>query len=72
MTVLERIERQAVTLTDEQLARELYCAEQCVLRTTRTRRQLALLRMRCLSREMERRRGDERTTLTLVQATKER
>jgi hypothetical protein len=45
----------ASRLTDEQLRCELDCARQCALLATRTRREAALLRARCLRLELERR-----------------
>jgi hypothetical protein len=42
-------------LSDEQLRCELDCARQCALLATRTRREAALLRARCLRLELERR-----------------
>ena len=45
----------ASKLTDEQLRCELECARQCALLATRTRREAALLRARCLRLELERR-----------------
>jgi len=45
----------ASKLSDEQLACELQCVQQCALLATRTRREAALLRARCLRLELERR-----------------
>jgi len=53
---LERcLHETASKLTDEQLRCELACARQCALLATRTRREAALLRARCLRLELERR-----------------
>ena len=45
----------ASKLSDEQLVCELQCVQQCALLATRTRREAALLRARCLRLELERR-----------------
>jgi hypothetical protein len=45
----------AARLPDEQLVCEIECAERCALLATRTRREAALLRARCLRLELERR-----------------
>jgi hypothetical protein len=45
----------ASKLPNEQLVCELQCAEKCALLATRTRREAALLRARCLRLELERR-----------------
>jgi hypothetical protein len=56
MTPFERsICQAAQELSAEQLRCELDCARRCALESTRTRRDLALLRLRCLRLEMERR-----------------
>ena len=54
----------ASKLSDEKLVCELQCAEQCALLTTRTRREAALLRARCLRLELERRSLKESVALT--------
>jgi hypothetical protein len=51
----DRIARAAAALSDEELLCELQCAEKCVLRATRTPREMAVRRLRCLARERERR-----------------
>jgi hypothetical protein len=56
MTPFERsICRAAHGLSEEQLRCELDCARRCALESTRTRRELALLRARCLRLELARR-----------------
>ena len=45
----------AARLPDDRLVCELQCAEKCALLATRTRREAALLRARCLRLELERR-----------------
>ena len=53
---LERCLHESVSrLSDDQLKCELDCAKQCALLATRTRREAALLRARCLRLELERR-----------------
>jgi hypothetical protein len=53
---LERCLCQAASrLSDEQLEREIVCARRAALLATRTRRDAALLRIRCLRLEVERR-----------------
>jgi hypothetical protein len=54
--ILERcLQATASRLSDDQLRCELACARQCALLATRTRREAALLRGRCLRLELERR-----------------
>jgi hypothetical protein len=53
----EQLSREAARLSDEELVCELQCAERCALLATRTRRELALLRARCLRHELEARTG---------------
>ncbi|HEV8637225.1 MAG TPA: hypothetical protein VG370_23650 [Chloroflexota bacterium] len=56
MKPFERCIREAAySLSDEQLRCELDCARRCALQSTRARRELALLRARCLRLELERR-----------------
>lgn len=56
MKPFERCIREAAHgLSDEQLRCELDCARRCALQSTRARRELALLRARCLRLELERR-----------------
>jgi hypothetical protein len=72
MTFAQYYARTAAMLSDEALASELRCARQLAMRCTRTRRDLALMRVRCLDCELANRtaaaaaaRGDDRiTTLT--------
>jgi hypothetical protein len=45
----------AAGLSDEELRCELECAERCALLSTRTGREVALLRVRCVKRELARR-----------------
>jgi hypothetical protein len=45
----------AARLPDDRLISELLCAQKCALMATRTRREAALLRARCLRLELERR-----------------
>jgi len=54
-TYLEYATTRAAQLSDEELVCELRCAERCAMLCTRTRRDLALMRARCLRRELERR-----------------
>lgn len=54
-SLLESTTTRVACLSDEQLLWELRCAERCALLATRTRRDLALLRIRCLRQEIERR-----------------
>lgn len=54
-SLLESTATRVACLSDDQLVCELRCAERCALLSTRTRRDLALLRVRCLRRELERR-----------------
>lgn len=56
----------ASRLPDEQLVCELQCAEKCALLATRTRREAALLRARCLRLELERRRLAEAHTVAVA------
>ncbi|MDQ2742393.1 MAG: hypothetical protein M3Z66_08875 [Chloroflexota bacterium] len=51
----EKIIKQAADLSDEGLMRELRCAQRYADCTTRTRRDLARLCVRCLREEIERR-----------------
>jgi hypothetical protein len=56
MTPFERsICRAAAQLSEAELRSELDCARRCALESTRARRELALLRARCLRLELERR-----------------
>ena len=55
MTFAQSYARSAALLSDEALARELRCARQLASQCTRTRRDLALLRIRCLDCELARR-----------------
>ena len=56
MTPFEHsISQAAHGLSEEQLRCELDCARRCALESTRTRRELALLRARCLRLELARR-----------------
>lgn len=57
MTFAQSYARSAALLSDEALDRELRCARQWASRCTRTRRDLALLRVRCLDCELARRMG---------------
>lgn len=52
MTFAQYYARTAALLSDEALAQELRCARQSAMRCTRTRRELALLRIRCLDCEL--------------------
>ena len=45
----------AVTLSDDELRRELQLAERATLLSVRTRRELAWRRLHCLQRELQRR-----------------
>ncbi|TAK25753.1 MAG: hypothetical protein EPO26_01910 [Chloroflexota bacterium] len=47
----------AAHLNDTQLRCEIDCVERCAFAATRTRREIALVRLRCLRAEMERRQG---------------
>lgn len=55
MTFAQSYARTAALLSDEALVSELRCARQSALQCTRTRRDLALLRVRCLDCELARR-----------------
>jgi hypothetical protein len=55
MTFAQYYARSAATLSDEALVSELHCARQLAMRCTRTRRDLALLQVRCLDFELARR-----------------
>jgi hypothetical protein len=55
MTFAQYYARTAATLSDEALVKELRCARQLAMQCTRTRRDLALLRIRCLDYELARR-----------------
>jgi hypothetical protein len=55
MTLAQYYARTAATLSDEALAKELRCARQLAMQCTRARRDLALLRVRCLDCELARR-----------------
>lgn len=52
MTFAQYYARTAALLSDEALVSELRCARQLAMRCTRTRRDLALLRVRCLDCEL--------------------
>ena len=56
----------AARLSDDELLQEFCCAERCALLSTRSRREVALLRMRCICRELARRRGTEAVTPSAV------
>jgi hypothetical protein len=51
----ERMSRAAASLSDDDLARALHAAEHCALCSTRNRKDMALLCVRCLRGEMDRR-----------------
>lgn len=51
----ERFDRDAARLSDEQLARAIVSMECCARCFTRTRREVALMRLRCLRCEQDRR-----------------
>jgi hypothetical protein len=55
MTFAQYHAKTAATLSDEALVKELRCARQLAMQCTRTRRDLALLRVRCLDCELARR-----------------
>ncbi|HEX6510464.1 MAG TPA: hypothetical protein VF221_22780 [Chloroflexota bacterium] len=55
MTLTEHYSKIAAALSDDDLEAELHCARRCALCSTRTRRDLALLRLRCLDCELQRR-----------------
>jgi hypothetical protein len=55
--ITERLSTTAARLSDDELLCELECSERCALLSTRTRREIALLRLRCVRRELERRKG---------------
>jgi hypothetical protein len=46
------LEEAVARLTDDELLCELQCAERCALLATRTLREMALLRVRCVRREL--------------------
>lgn len=51
----EQIVKEAASLSEEVLVRELRCAQRYARCTTRTRRDLALMCVACLKEELERR-----------------
>jgi hypothetical protein len=55
MTFAQYYAQTAARLSDEALMTELRCARQSALQCTRTRRDLALMRLRCLDCELARR-----------------
>ncbi len=55
MNLIRCLSERTSKLTDEQIACELRCIEECALQSPRTRREAALLRARCLRLELERR-----------------
>lgn len=55
MRLTEYLNEAAARLSDDELICEFQCAERCALLSTRTRRDVALLRVCCLRRELERR-----------------
>lgn len=55
MLLAEYYTRTAATLSDDELLRALSSTERCALCLTRNRRDVALLRLRCLRCELERR-----------------
>ncbi len=55
MSFDQTLSQLASTLSDDELCAEYRCAERCALLATRSRRDLALLRLRCICRELERR-----------------
>jgi hypothetical protein len=57
MTFVEYYTRVAARLPDDVLLAELACAKRCALCSTRARRDLALIRLRCLDCELQRRRA---------------
>jgi hypothetical protein len=52
----DQLTRYATSLSDEALVAELQRTERCALCLTRTRREMALMRLSCLRCELERRR----------------
>ena len=52
MTFAQYYARTVALLSDEALAKELRCARQSAMQCTRTRRELALLRIRCIDCEL--------------------
>lgn len=67
MTLTQYYEQQAARLSDEALSRELLCARRTALRCTRTRRDLALMRLRCLDCELARRATAGSQTFTTME-----
>jgi hypothetical protein len=55
MTFAQYYAQTAARLSDEALMTELRCARQSAMQCTRTRRDLALMRLRCLDCELARR-----------------
>lgn len=55
MNLVDHLSHSVAALSDEQLLLELQSCERCALLSTRTRRQCALLRLRCVCAELERR-----------------
>ncbi len=66
MTFATRIAEHDAHLSDEELVCELRCAERCARCSTRTRRDVALLRLRCARLEFERRAALKVASPTLV------
>jgi hypothetical protein len=54
----DQMNQAATQLSDKELAAAIMAVERCALCLTRTRRELALMRLRCLRCEMERRQSD--------------
>lgn len=55
MILVRHLSTAVCHLSNEQLQCELACAERCAMTATRTRRDAALVRVRCLRAEIERR-----------------
>jgi hypothetical protein len=51
----KRMSRAAASLSDDDLARMLHAAERCALCSTRNRKDMALMCVRCLRGELDRR-----------------
>jgi hypothetical protein len=62
----DQMNQAAAQLSDQELAAAILAVERCALCLTRTRRELALMRLHCLRCERERRQSEEQPTLEIV------
>lgn len=61
MPLLDRLNQAAARLSDDELEQAIHSAQRCAMCTTRTMRDLALMRLRCLRCELDRRAGTRAT-----------